>query len=68
MHAGQFTTLERVVEHYMRAPAAAVGHSEITTPAKRSASHIKIDLGTADIEDLVSFLEAVNGPVSQSRE
>lgn len=29
MHAGQFTTLEQVVEHYNRAPASPFGHSEL---------------------------------------
>ena len=30
MHAGQFATLEQVVRHYVAAPHAAVGHSELT--------------------------------------
>ena len=30
MHAGQFATLEQVVRHYLAAPHAAVGHSELT--------------------------------------
>jgi cytochrome c peroxidase len=29
MHAGQFATLEEVLEHYSRAPAAPAGHSEL---------------------------------------
>src|SRR5918996_422218 len=29
MHAGQFTTLSEVVEHYNRAPKAPAGHSEL---------------------------------------
>jgi cytochrome c peroxidase len=28
MHAGQFSTLEEVVDHYARAPRSAEGHSE----------------------------------------
>ena len=29
MHAGQFATLEEVLDHYSRAPAAPAGHSEL---------------------------------------
>ena len=29
MHAGPFSTLEEVIEHYDRAPAAGVGKTEI---------------------------------------
>jgi cytochrome c peroxidase len=29
MHAGQFDSLERVLEHYNQAPAAPLGHSEL---------------------------------------
>jgi cytochrome c peroxidase len=29
MHAGQFASLEEVIAHYVKAPAAAVGHSEL---------------------------------------
>jgi hypothetical protein len=29
MHAGQFSTLTAVIEHYNRAPAAPGGHTEL---------------------------------------
>jgi cytochrome c peroxidase len=61
MHAGQFATLEQVVRHYVAAPHAAVGHSELThrhagaAPAKH-AERAPIELSDAEIADLVSFL------------
>lgn len=36
MHAGQFSTLSEVVEHYNRAPKAPAGHSELE-PLRLSA-------------------------------
>ena len=61
MHAGQFATLEQVVRHYVAAPHAAVGHSELThrhagaAPTKH-AERAPIELSDAEIADLVSFL------------
>jgi len=61
MHAGQFATLEQVVRHYVAAPHAAVGHSELThrhagaAPPKH-AERAPIELSDAEIADLVSFL------------
>jgi cytochrome c peroxidase len=65
MHAGQFATLEQVVRHYIAAPHAAVGHSELThrhagaAPAKH-AERAPIELSDAEIADLVSFLGTLN--------
>lgn len=67
MHAGQFATLEQVVRHYVAAPHAAVGHSELAhrhakaaTPAAaaaaRHAERAPIELTDAEIADLVGFL------------
>lgn len=61
MHAGQFSTLEQVVRHYVAAPHAAVGHSELThrpagAAAPKHAERAPIELGDAEIADLVSFL------------
>ena len=68
MHAGQFTTLEQVVRHYVAAPHAAVGHSELThrhanAPVAKHAERAPIELSDAEIADLVSFL----GTLSASR-
>ena len=36
MHAGQFSTLSEVIDHYNRAPNAPAGHSELE-PLRLSA-------------------------------
>ena len=62
MHAGQLATLEQVVRHYIAAPHAAVGHSELThqhaggAAVPRHAERAPIDLTDAEVADLVSFL------------
>lgn len=61
MHAGQFATLEQVVRHYVAAPHAAVGHSELThrhadAPTPRHAERAPIELSAAEVADLLSFL------------
>lgn len=67
MHAGQFTTLEQVVRHYVNAPHAAVGHSELThrhpgTVKPKHAEREPIELSDAEIADLVGFLGTLSGP------
>ena len=61
MHAGQFATLEQVVRHYVAAPHAPVGHSELAHrhPGASAPGHVErapIELSDAEIGDLVSFL------------
>lgn len=61
MHAGQLGTLEQVVRHYLKAPHAVVGHSELThahagAGAVRHAERSPIELSDAEVADLVSFL------------
>jgi cytochrome c peroxidase len=61
MHAGQFATLEQVVQHYVMAPHAAVGHSELThrhaqAKATAHAERAPIELTDAEAADLVRFL------------
>ena len=61
MHAGQFATLEQVVRHYVAAPHAAAGHSELThrhagKVAGTHAERAPIELTETELEDLVSFL------------
>ncbi len=65
MHAGQFTTLEQVVRHYVAAPHAAVGHSELThrhasCAASKHAERAPIELSDAEVADLVSFLNTLS--------
>ena len=61
MHAGQFATLEQVVRHYVAAPHAVVGHSELThthagASRAKHAERAPIELSDAEIADLVRFL------------
>jgi len=61
MHAGQFATLEQVVRHYVKAPHAALGHSELThrhdnAAAGTHAERAPIELTDTDMADLLSFL------------
>ena len=61
MHAGQLATLEQVVRHYVAAPHAVVGHSELThthagAPRSKHAERAPIELSDAEIADLVRFL------------
>ena len=65
MHAGQLTTLEQVIRHYMRAPAATIGRSEITARGTGRAERITIQLSEPDVADLVAFLLTLTGPVNQ---
>jgi cytochrome c peroxidase len=65
MHAGQIATLEQVVRHYVAAPHAAVGHSELTHKhaGGHTAKHDErapIELTDAEAADLVSFLGTLN--------
>ncbi len=54
MHAGQFATLEEVIDHYDRAPAASVGQTEIR-PLKLSAR---------EKAQLVAFLRSLSAPLA----
>lgn len=56
MDAGQFLSLEEVVDHYSAAPRAPLGHSELK-PLRLSAR---------ERAQLVSFLRTLSGPVAAS--
>ncbi|MBL0391465.1 cytochrome-c peroxidase [Ramlibacter monticola] len=66
MHAGQFSTLEQVVQHYATSPKAVTGHSELAQPGERHADRQAIRLSAADIQDLAAFLRTLTGPVVQA--
>ena len=53
MHAGQLATLEEVVAHYNRAPAAPFGHSELRP----------LRLSKRERRQLVAFLRTLSGPL-----
>ncbi|TDF62307.1 cytochrome c peroxidase [Cupriavidus sp. L7L] len=63
MHAGQFATLDEVVTHYMRSPAAAVGHSELVKSGKGNAEGKPIRLTEDELRDVVAFLRSLSGPI-----
>ncbi len=51
MHDGRFDSIERVVAFYDTAPGTSIGESEVD----------KIDLTKQEQEDLIAFLETLNG-------
>jgi cytochrome c peroxidase len=67
MHAGQFATLEDVLQHYARSPKAAQGHSELARPGGKGHDRQAIRLSAADIQDVAAFLRTLSGPVLQPR-
>lgn len=54
MNAGQFATLAEVLDHYNRAPAAAMGHSELRP----------LRLKKVELRQLEAFLRTLSGPVT----
>ncbi len=57
MHAGQYATLEPVLDHYNRAPQAAVGASELTP----------LGLGADKLAELEKFLLTLDSPPALER-
>lgn len=67
MHAGQIATLEDVVRHYVNAPHAALGHSELSHihPGKKPTGNEHLErqpivLSEAEQRDLVMFLKTLH--------
>ncbi len=54
MHAGQFTTLNDVLAHYNRAPAAPAGASELKP----------LNLSKTEIAQVIAFLKTLSGPLA----
>lgn len=50
MHAGQFTTLEGVLNHYNEAPAAPMGHTELEL----------LHLSEAQLNQIIAFLKTLS--------
>jgi len=63
MHAGQLTTLDDVVTHYVRSPPAPVGHSELATDTGGHAERKPIRLTEQEMRDVVAFLGSLSGPI-----
>ena len=67
MHAGQFTTLEQVAQHYAASPKAVLGHSELAQPGERHADRQTIRLTAAEVQDVAAFLGTLTGPLVQAK-
>ncbi|MEJ5991285.1 cytochrome c peroxidase [Ramlibacter sp. PS3R-8] len=67
MHAGQFSSLEQVVQHYASSPKAVLGHSELAQPGERHAQRQAIRLSPSEVQDVAAFLQSLTGPVVQAR-
>lgn len=66
MHAGQFATLEEVVDHYVRAPEA-IPPSPGSRPGHGGGSElVPVPLSAEERRDLVRFLRTLSGPVVES--
>jgi cytochrome c peroxidase len=52
MHAGQFATLDQVLDHYNRAPKPVLGHSMLAP----------LNLTVDELADLEAFLKTLSGP------
>lgn len=60
MHAGQFATLDEVVAHYARPPAATVGRSELVQAGNAPRERRPIRLADDEARDVVAFLRALS--------
>jgi cytochrome c peroxidase len=67
MHAGQFASLEQVVQHYADSPKAVLGHSELARPGEKHSERQTIRLSADEIKDVAAFLGTLTGPVNQPR-
>lgn len=54
MHAGQFATLEEVLNHYNTAPEAPAGHSELEP----------LNLSENQIAQIIAFLKTLDSPIN----
>ena len=65
MHAGQLASLEQVVAHYVSAPKAALGHSELSRAGDKHRERAPIRLSEKEASDLAAFLAALSGPIEE---
>lgn len=67
MHAGQFTSLSQVIAHYIKAPAAALGHTELAHGDSGHTERKPIRLSEKEVADLVAFLGTLSGSITEDR-
>ena len=63
MHAGQFSQLQEVITHYVKAPAAVIGHSELAHGDVGHSERQPIKLSDQEMKDLAAFLQTLSGPI-----
>lgn len=63
MHAGQLASIEAVIAHYVRAPAATVGHSELAHGGSGHSERKPLRLSEQEVQALASFLATLSGPI-----
>ncbi|BCZ81774.1 hypothetical protein PTKU64_54490 [Paraburkholderia terrae] len=63
MHAGQIATLDGVVAHYVRAPTAVAGQSELSQRGTSHSGRMPIQMTDEEMQDVVAFLRALSGPI-----
>lgn len=65
MHAGQFASIEEVIAHYVKAPPAVSGHTELARAGFALSKREPIRLSEQEIKDLASFLATLSGPIAE---
>jgi cytochrome c peroxidase len=63
MHAGQFASIEAVIAHYVRAPAAFVGQTELSQGGNGNSIRKPIRLSEQEVKALAAFLGTLSGPI-----
>ena len=66
MHAGQFSSIEEVIAHYMKAPPAAVGHTELAHGGTGHTERRPIRLSEQEVKDLALFLGSLSGSIVEA--
>jgi cytochrome c peroxidase len=65
MHAGQLADLGEVISHYIKAPAAVVGHTELAHGDVGHSLRKPIRLSGDEVRDLVAFLGSLVGSIEE---
>lgn len=66
MHAGQLSSLEEVVSHYRRSPAAPLGASELAPAGRPQAGRQAVRLDDEEARLIVAFLRTLSGPIRET--
>jgi cytochrome c peroxidase len=56
-----------VIGHYVKAPAAAVGHTELAHGAPGHTLRQPIGLTPDEVKDLAAFLATLSGPIVEGQ-